>query len=56
MSPPVSNCIHNTIHMNSCYFQGGIELGGIFVKELTIGGPAALSGQISAGEYTMTDA
>eukprot|EP00794_Sanderia_malayensis_P019388 gene19388-21312_t len=29
---------------------GGIELGGIFVKELTIGGPAALSGQISAGD------
>ncbi|XP_065063880.1 tyrosine-protein phosphatase non-receptor type 13-like isoform X2 [Rhopilema esculentum] len=29
---------------------GGIELGGIFVKELTIGGPAASSGQISAGD------
>ena len=30
--------------------QGGIELGGIFVKDVTPGGPAGQSGLIKAGD------
>lgn len=40
------------IKVHIFYFkQGGIELGGIYVKTMAPDGSAALSGKISIGEY-----